>query len=167
MVNTDYVRHYEGSNPIDMVEELASQNAWNFDRLADDQIVMSIDALWRTYAITLALSNKEEMLKLACSFEIAPLENSIEKIYETLNVINDSIWTGTFTYTSSQNLIVYRYGLVLNDDAEVTDGQIDQILSDAINSCDCFYPTLQKVIWGGQSPSDAVGIAMMMPQGEA
>ena len=72
-----------------------------------------------------------------------------------------------FTYTSSQNLIVYRYGLVLNDDAEVTDGQIDQILSDAINSCDCFYPTLQKVIWGGQSPSDAVGIAMMMPQGEA
>ena len=167
MFNTDYVRHYEGPNPIDMVEELASQNAWNFDRLADDQIVMSIDALWRNYAITLALSNKEEMLKLACSFEIAPLENSAEQIYETLNVINDSIWTGTFTYTSAQNLIIYRYGLVLNDDAEVTDGQIDQILSDAINSCDCFYPTLQKVIWGGQSPSDAVGIAMMMPQGEA
>jgi hypothetical protein len=150
-----------------MVEQLASQNAWNFDRLADDQIVMSIEALWRTYAITLALSNKEEMLKLACSFEIAPLENSAEQIYETLNVINDSIWTGTFTYTSAQNLIIYRYGLVLNDDAEVTDGQIDQILSDAINSCDCFYPTLQKVIWGGQNPSDAVGIAMMMPQGEA
>ena len=167
MFSTDYVRHYEGPNPIDMVEQLASQNAWNFDRLADDQIVMSIEALWRTYAITLALSNKEEMLKLACSFEIAPLENSAEQIYETLNVINDSIWTGTFTYTSAQNLIIYRYGLVLNDDAEVTDGQIDQILFDAINSCDCFYPTLQKVIWGGQSPSDAVGIAMMMPQGEA
>ena len=167
MFSTDYVRHYEGPNPIDMVEQLASQNAWNFDRLADDQIVMSIEALWRNYAITLALSDKEEMLKLACSFEIAPLKNSVQKIYETLNVINDSIWTGTLTYIPSQNLIIYRYGLVLNDDAEVTDGQIDQILSDAINSCDCFYPALQKVIWGGQNPSDAVGIAMMMPCGEA
>ena len=167
MVSSEHIRHYDGPNPIDLVEELAANNSWDFDRLNDDQIVMNVEALWRNYSITLVLSSREEILKLACSFEIAPLKTTSQKIYETLNFINDFIWTGTFTYTASKNLIIYRYGLVLNDDAEVNDSQIDQILCDTINYCDGFYPSLQKVVWGGEKPSNAVGIAMMMPQGEA
>ena len=92
---------------------------------------------------------------------------SLSKIYETLNIINDLIWSGAFTYLPSENIIIYKYGLLLNHDNDLTDFQIDQILSDALTNCEGFYPSLQKVVWGGASPSEAIGIAMMPTQGEA
>ena len=61
----------------------------------------------------------------------------------------------------------FKYGLLLNHDYDLTDLQIDQILSDALTNCEGFYPSLQKVVWGGASPSEAIGIAMMPTQGEA
>ena len=39
MVSSEHIRHYDGPNPIDLVEELAANNSWDFDRLNDDQIV--------------------------------------------------------------------------------------------------------------------------------
>ena len=57
--------------------------------------------------------------------------------------------------------------MLLNHDYDLTDFQIDQILSDALTNCEGFYPSLQKVVWGGASPSEAIGIAMMPTQGEA
>ena len=45
--------------------------------------------------------------------------------------------------------------------------QVNQMLSDALTNCEGFYPSLQKVVWGEASPSEAIGIAMMRTQGEA
>ncbi len=167
LLSTNYDQIYETQHPIDMVEALAMLNSWDFTRITDDKIVVNVEALWRNYILTLAISEEDRILKLACSFEIKASKHSLSKIYETLNFINDSIWSGAFTYMAANNVIIYKYGLVLNDDYDLTDNQIDQILSDTISNCEGFYPYLQKVVWGGASPSEAIGIAMMPTQGEA
>ena len=38
----------EDLHPIDIVEHLAESQDWEFDRIADDQIAMAIEAQWRT-----------------------------------------------------------------------------------------------------------------------
>ncbi len=35
-------------HPIDIVETLAEHHAWDFDRVADDQIAMAVEGQWRT-----------------------------------------------------------------------------------------------------------------------
>ena len=35
-------------HPIDLVEHLAQHHEWDFDRIADDQIAMSVEGQWRT-----------------------------------------------------------------------------------------------------------------------
>ena len=42
----------EDIHPIDIVETLAEQYKWDFDRVADDQIAMAVEGQWRSYSIT-------------------------------------------------------------------------------------------------------------------
>ena len=62
----------EELHPIDIVETLAAERSWDFDRIADDQIAMAIEGSWRTYSVTLAWSAHDETLRLICAFELAP-----------------------------------------------------------------------------------------------
>ncbi|PJN93232.1 hypothetical protein CNY89_22540 [Amaricoccus sp. HAR-UPW-R2A-40] len=38
----------EDLHPIDIVESLAEERSWDFDRIADDQIAMAIEGAWST-----------------------------------------------------------------------------------------------------------------------
>ena len=79
----------EDIHPIDLVEDLAEFNDWDFDRIADDQIAMAVEGQWRTYSVTLAWSGIDETLRMICSFEMAPPEEHLVHLYELLNLVND------------------------------------------------------------------------------
>ena len=109
------LEHYieDDIHPIDLVEHLAEHHAWEFDRIHDDQIAMSVEGQWRNYSITLAWSAYDETLRMICTFEMEPPKATLPKLYEALNAINDRCWAGAYTYWEDQQLMVYRYGLVL------------------------------------------------------
>ena len=54
----------EDIHPIDIVENIAEHKAWDFDRIAEDQIAMAVEGRWRTYSITLAWSAYDETLRM-------------------------------------------------------------------------------------------------------
>ena len=56
MTQIDSSMRIDDIHPIDIVEAVATHHAWEFDRLAEDQIVMDVDGQWRRYALTLAWS---------------------------------------------------------------------------------------------------------------
>ena len=85
-------------HPIDIVETLAEHHAWDFDRVADDQIAMAVIGQWRTYSITLAWSAQDETLRLMCTLEMEPPEEKLPLLEEALNYVNDRCGAGSFTY---------------------------------------------------------------------
>ncbi len=159
--------HTDDLHPIDIVEHIAAHHEWDFDRVADDQIAMAVEAQWRTYSITLAWSGFDETLRLICTFEMEPPEEKLPLIYETLNRTNDMCWAGAFTYWSEQRLMVYRYGLVMGGGQIVAADQIDKLIGAAVSSAERFYPAFQLVAWGDQSPADAMQVAMAEAYGRA
>ena len=88
-------------------------------------------------------------------------------LYETLNLANDQVWDGGFTFWSKQRLRVWRYGLVLAGDAVASAEQVDQMISNALLSCERFYPSFQLVAWGNSSPAAALDIALGEAYGRA
>ena len=154
-------------HPIDIVEHIAEHHAWDFDRVADDQIAMAVEGQWRTYSITLAWSGYDETLRLICTFEMEPPEEKLPEIYETLNRTNDMCWSGAFTYWAEQRLMVYRYGLVLTGGQMAGPEQIDQLIASAVRSAERFYPAFQLVAWGNQSPAQAMNVAIAEAYGRA
>ncbi len=159
--------HSEDLHPIDIVEHLAEHHSWEFDRVADDQIAMAVEGQWRTYSITLAWSGYDETLRLICTFEMEPPEDRMPGLYETLNRANDMCWSGAFTYWAEQRLMVYRYGLVLAGGQVAGPEQIDRLIAGAVTASERFYPAFQLVAWGGNTPEEAMQVAIAEAYGRA
>ena len=157
----------EELHPIDIVEHLAAHNDWDFDRVADDQIAMSVEAQWRTYSITLAWSAYDETLRLICTFEMEPPQERLPELYDVLNRTNDMCWAGAFTYWPPQKLMVYRYGLVLAGGQCAGPEQIDTLINTAVTSAERFYPAFQLVAWTDRTPEDAMQVAIAKAYGRA
>jgi len=157
----------EDIHPIDLVEDLAEFNDWDFDRIADDQIAMAVEGQWRTYSVTLAWSGIDETLRMICSFEMAPPEEHLVHLYELLNLVNDQCWAGSFTYWKEQGLMVYRYGLVLTGGQTASAEQIDTLIAKAVSASERYYPALQLVAYGSNSPKDAIKVAIAEAYGRA
>lgn len=159
--------HSDDIHPIDIVETVATHHEWDFDRLAEDQIAMSVEGLWRNYSMTLAWSPRDEVLRLICTFDMDPPAERLAALYEVLNLTNDQVWDGGFTFWVPQKLMVWRYGLVLSGEAIASTEQIDRMVRNAIESCERFYPCFQLACWGDASPEAALDIAMSEAYGRA
>ncbi len=167
MANTEHFLNSTEIHPIDIVETLAEHHAWDFDRVADDQIAMAIVGQWRTYSITLAWSHVDETLRLVCSFEMDPPEDRLPQLYEAMNLANDHCWAGGFTLWLDHKLMAYRYGLVLTGGEVAGSAQLNQLVQTAVRNAERFYPAFQLVCWGGDSPTDAMRVAMNKAFGTA
>lgn len=157
----------EDMHPIDIVETLAEHHAWEFDRVTDDQIAMSVEGQWRTYSLTLAWSPQDETLRLICTFEMEPPEGRISELYDVLNRCNDMVWTGAFTWWVDQKLMVWRYGLCLAGGQVAGPEQIDRLISAAVMAAERFYPAFQLVTWADHTPADAIKVAIAEAYGRA
>ena len=157
----------EELHPIDIVETLAEERSWDFDRIADDQIAMAIEGSWRTYSVTLAWSARDETLRLICAFDMAPPARRTAALHSVMCLANDKCWSGAFVLWRDQKLIGYRYGLNLSGGAQASSAQINDIVRAAVTACERFYPAFQLVAWGGETPEKALGIAMTEAYGRA
>lgn len=157
----------EDLHPIDIVESLAEERAWEFDRIADDQIAMAIEGAWRTYSVTLAHSARDESLRLICAFDLAPPARRLAALYRIMALANDKCWSGAFTFWAEKKLMVYRYSLNLAGGAMASSEQVDDMVRAALAAAERFYPAFQLVVWGGETPEKALGIAMTEAYGRA
>jgi len=164
---SEEILHGEDIHPIDIVETLAEHHAWEFDRVGDDQIAMSVEGQWRTYSITLAWSSRDETLRLICTFEMDPPEARLAALHETLNRCNDMVWAGSFTYWQEQRLMVWRYGLLLSGGQVAGPEQIDRMIGAAVSAAERFYPAFQLVSWSDRTPQDALQVAIAEAYGRA
>ena len=154
-------------HPIDIVEDIAAHRDWEFDRVTDDQIAMTVEGQWRTYALTLAWSAQDETLRLLCTFEMEPPEGREAQLFDVLNRCNDMVWNGAFTWWAEQKLMVWRYGLVLSGGQVAGPEQIDRLIAAAVMASERFYPAFQLVSWGDQSPAQAMKVAIAEAYGRA
>ena len=157
----------EELHPIDIVETLAEERSWDFDRIADDQIAMAIEGSWRTYSVTLAWSARDETLRLICAFDMAPPARRVSALNTTICLANDRCWSGAFVLWRDQKLMGYRYSLNLAGGAQASSAQINDMVRAAVMACERFYPAFQLVCWGGETPEKALGIAMTEAYGRA
>lgn len=154
-------------HPIDLVETLAAHLEWDFDRMGEDRIVLNIVGQWREYSVTLAWSARDEVLRLISTYDLAPPADRTGALYEALNLANDQLWEGNFTWWRDQQLMVWRYGLVLAGGQCAGPEQIEQMLGAAIAESERFYPAFQLACWGGETPAEAMGVAMAQAYGRA
>jgi hypothetical protein len=154
-------------HPIDIVETLAEQAEWEFDRVGEDQIAVAVEAVWRTYSLSLIWSHRDDMLRLISTFEFNPPEERLAELHRLLNIVNDKVWGGSFTHWADEKLLAFRSGLTLAGGAHATPEQIEAMVLSAIGLSERFYPAFQLVGWADDSAEDAAEMAIEQAFGTA
>ncbi|HEX2447455.1 MAG TPA: YbjN domain-containing protein [Methyloceanibacter sp.] len=154
------------TNPVDMVEHIATIHDWTFERSAPDELTLTVSGTWCDYHVSLNWRDDLEALHLACAFDFRVPKSRLGEIYKLMALINEQLWLGHFDLWKEDGLLLYRHGLLLAG-ADTHVGQCEALLKAALEACERYYQSFQFVLWAGKSCESALAATMLETQGQA
>jgi hypothetical protein len=155
------------TNPLDVVERIASTNDWSFERAGEDEITIVVAGKWTDYQVSFTWMYDIEALHLACAFEMKVPERCRAEVGALISMINEQMWVGHFDLWIKDGLVMYRHALVLAGGVAASNRQCEALLATALDACERYYPAFQFVVWSGKSAREALDSAMFETAGEA
>lgn len=155
------------SNPVDLIEQIAISNDWSFHRQSDEELAAEISGQWCQYRLWFCWHPDMNVLHLSCALDMKVPTKKRDAIFTLLAMANEKLWLGHFDYWSEEGLLVFRHGLYLRDGVGLGPEMLEELVEIAVNEGERHYPAFQMVIWGGQTPVDALAAALLETEGEA
>jgi hypothetical protein len=155
------------TNPVDLIELIAVQNDWTFERSNEDEITVSITGVWAEYQVSFSWMDELEALHLACAFDLKLPEARKAEVVRLLALVNEQLWIGHFDLWQDEGTIMYRHALLLSGGAETNDEQIGALIRHALDACERYFQAFQFVVWGGKGAKEAIEAALIETMGEA
>ncbi len=163
---TTQANYDQFTNPVDMVEHIATIHDWAFERSAPDELTLSVEGSWCDYHLSLTWRDDLEALHLACAFDCKVSKVKLNQVYRLIAMINEQLWLGHFDLWKEDGMLLYRHGLLLAG-ANTHVSQCEALLHGALEACERYYQTFQFLLWAGKSPEDALAATMLETQGQA
>lgn len=154
-------------HPLDVIERMASNRAWNFDRDAEDEIAISVSGRWADYHIAFTWLADLEALHISCAFDMKVPDARRAETMALVSVINERMWVGHFDIWPNDNVIMFRHALLLAGGALPNNSQCDALLNVALESCDRHFQAFQFVVWAGRTAHEAMDAVLFETVGEA
>lgn len=154
------------SNPVDMIEQVAAINQWEFER-TDDEISMSVSGVWSDYDVSMSWMEDFEALHLACAFDLKVPENRVQETMNLIAKINEQMLIGHFDLWSKDGVVMFRQALMLNGGAEATSEQLECLLGSGLEACERYFQAFQYVVWAGKSVGEALDAVLFETVGTA
>lgn len=153
-------------NPLDLAEQLIMDRDWLFDRPMDDELVAEVQGSWCNFRIWFTWQPELNVVIFSCAYETKIPKKERARVYPLIAAVNEKMWLGHFDIGSDDGLIMFRHALLLRG-LSATPEQMEDLIDIAMNECNRFYPAFQSVLWGGNTPEEALEIAMLDTVGEA
>ena len=154
-------------HPVDVIEQVAHNNDWSFERAGDDEISISVTGTWTDYHVSFSWMEDFEALHLACAFDIKVPENRTLEVMRLLSLINEQMLFGHFDLWEQEGAIMFRQSLLLAGGVEPSSQQVEVLLSSALEACECYFQAFQFVVWSGTSAKDALSSVLFETHGNA
>ena len=154
-------------NPIDLVENIFSSKSFEFERRADNEVVVEVQGKWNNMLLFFSWEQNMRCLHLSCLMDIKSTIEDRSKIFELLALVNENLWVGHFSYWTEQNMPVFKHSVFLNYGEEFFEHKISQMIDIAIKECERIYPVFKVVLTKGMSPQEALYPIMMETIGQA
>jgi hypothetical protein len=154
-------------HPVDVIEQVAHNNDWSFERAGDDEISISVTGTWTDYHVSFSWMEDFEALHLACAFDIKVPEARALEVMRLLSLINEQMLFGHFDLWEQEGAIMFRQSLLLAGGVEPSSQQVEVLLSSALEACECYFQAFQFVVWSGTSAKEALSSVLFETHGTA
>jgi hypothetical protein len=155
------------NNPLAVVEDIAADHNWPFERSGEDEVTIVSKGNWTDYQLSFTWMTEIEALHLACAFDMKVPPPRRAEVQRLVAAINEQLWIGHFDIWTHTGMIMYRQALVLPGGITASTAQCETMLVGAIHACERYYPAFQFVVWAGKTASEAMSAAMFDTEGEA
>jgi hypothetical protein len=162
-----HVQHDSASNPLDLMEQIATANDWTFDRRNTDEMAAEAPGKWCDYGLYFSWSHEISAMHFTCAFDLKVPANRRGALYELLALANERLWIGHFGMDSDDGMPLFRHAVLLRGAPGASAESLEDMVDIAITECERFFPAFQLVLWGGKTPADALQAAMLDCVGEA
>ena len=154
-------------HPVDLIEYVADQNKWEFDRSSPDEISLTVTGNWTEYNVSLSWMEDFEALHLACAFDMKVPDNRVQEVTKLLSLINEQLLIGHFDLWASEGVVMFRQTLMLNGGAAPTGEQLECLMSSALEACERYFQAFQFVVWAGNTAQKSIEYALFETSGTA
>ena len=155
------------NNPLAVVEDIAANNNWSFERSGEDEVTIVSKGDWTDYQLSFTWMTEIEALHLACAFDMKIPQARRGEVQRLIAAINEQLWVGHFDIWTHTGMIMYRQALMLPGGLTASTAQCESMLVGALHACERYYPAFQFVVWAGKSAADAMTAVMFDTEGEA
>ena len=138
------------NNPLAVVEDVAADNNWAFERSGEDEVTIVSKGEWTDYQLSFTWMGEIEALHLACAFDMKIPAARRAEVQRLIAAINEQLWIGHFDIWTHTGMIMHRQALVLPGGITASTAQCESMLAGAIHACERYYPALQFVVWAGK-----------------
>ena len=152
-------------DPLDTVEMVASIRDWTYER-SDNEVSIIAKGQWSDYQISVTWVDDFEGINIVCGFDLKFQERHKNNILHLVSSINNQMWLGHFDIWIDEGVVLYRNTSLFNRD-KISQNQFDEVMVQAVASCDQFFPAFQYVLWANKSSSEALEAVLFSTQGEA
>lgn len=155
------------NNPVDMVEFVACERDWLFERLCDDELSVSVKGLHGDYAVSFSWMEECEALHFACASDLRIPERCEAEVLRLVAKINEGLLVGHFDLWPSEGAVMFRHTLLLSGGAEPTSQQAESMLTYGLQHCERYLQAFQFVIYAGRSAEEALACSLFETVGHA
>lgn len=156
----------EDRNPIDVVERIAGNRRYLYERNAECELTILSGGDWVDHRLCFNYLVDCEALQLTLMFEPRIPDRRLTEIFRLVARMNATTWLGHFDLWDEEQMVLFRYGMPLRD-TRLIPAQCEDVIDLALEACNNFFPALQYVLWAGMDADDAVNACMFATTGEA
>ncbi len=154
-------------NPLDLIEQIAIANDWDYQRQADDELAAILAGQWCNYRVWFTWHFEMGVLHLGCALDVKVPAAKRTGLYQLLALANEKLWLGHFDLWSEEKVPVFRHAVLVRDGAPISVELLEDLTEIALGECERFFPAFQFHLWGGKAPRDALAAALLETEGEA
>lgn len=152
---------------FELLERLALDNDWGCERDNSSEMRLYIDGASASYLLSFLWTVPDVQLHMACSFEMVVSEKKLDEMRMLACLINEHLWAGHFDVSWENKVILYRHALIIDEQAGVTEAQLEALIELATSACDRYFQAFSLVVQGGKTPNEAFVLANFDTEGEA
>ena len=152
---------------FEIVEQVLDGQGWQFERDGYDGLQCIIPTRWGEMGALFANRHDPAALHFSLTLDVKPQVSRRQAINELVMMMNERLWLGHFDFWLDDNVIIFRHALPMAGRMSVSHGEIQAVLTAAVDAAERFVPAFNFVIWAGKSPEEAIGAAMFETDGEA
>lgn len=160
--------HEDDIHPLDHVEDVLLSHNWNFERMAEDELMVEVTGKSGKYRLFFIWQDDMNALQFCAQIDLEIMSNNRAAAIEAITNMNEQLWMGHFDLPQSTRKPSYRYTCLLRGtDRFNATGTIEDMVDISLAQCERHYPLFTLLASANDVNDQTLSLALMDTAGES